>query len=369
MKKSMLYISHIDWNWIKQRPQFIAEEIGKYYNLSVLYPYRYNRKGYQKGSIKSKAEIEVVPMYRIPLLDRNKNLAKINSAINKMWVKHKAKEIGAEIIYLTLPSQIYEIPDNYKGLIIYDCMDNHAAFFDDEEKQRMINSQEKDMVKKAHIIFASSQNLGNVLVKKYGVDIKSKIHICRNGYNGEIKNIENTVVPQNRLFTICYFGTISNWFNFEFIEKSLAKYDNIKYLLMGPLENTEIPVSDRIEYLGTVEHSKLYDVVKAVDCFIMPFYPTELIKSVDPVKFYEYINFNKNIISVKYEEIERFEKFVYFYEDYKSFEEQIAKLLKDNTVKYNNAQRVNFLQNSTWVARVNEMQMVINTYLKNKEME
>ena len=46
---------------------------------------------------------------------------------------------------------------------------------------------------------------------------------------------------------------------------------------------------------------------------MMPFILNELIESVDPVKLYEYINFEKNIICIKYDEILRFKDFVYFY--------------------------------------------------------
>ena len=39
---------------------------------------------------------------------------------------------------------------------------------------------------------------------------------------------------------------------------------------------------------------------------IMPFKLNELVKSVDPVKLYEYINYNKPIISIFYQEIKRY---------------------------------------------------------------
>ena len=36
-KLNILYVIHIDWNWIKQRPQFLAESLNVYYNVNVLY--------------------------------------------------------------------------------------------------------------------------------------------------------------------------------------------------------------------------------------------------------------------------------------------------------------------------------------------
>ena len=28
---------HIDWNWIKQRPQFLAESMEEYYDINIVY--------------------------------------------------------------------------------------------------------------------------------------------------------------------------------------------------------------------------------------------------------------------------------------------------------------------------------------------
>ena len=82
-----------------------------------------------------------------------------------------------------------------------------------------------------------------------------------------------------------------------------------------------------MEFMGTVEHNKLYSAVKDSTALIMPFKVNKIIESVDPVKLYEYINFNKNILTIKYNEINRFDKFVYFYSDYTEYKKQLEKLL------------------------------------------
>ena len=45
--KTILYLMHIDWNWIKQRPQYIAEGLSKKYRVIVMYKHTYNNVGYQ----------------------------------------------------------------------------------------------------------------------------------------------------------------------------------------------------------------------------------------------------------------------------------------------------------------------------------
>jgi hypothetical protein len=108
--------------------------------------------------------------------------------------------------------------------------------------------------------------------------------------------------------------------------------------------------------VGVVQHDQLKQYVKEVDGFIMPFYVTDLITSVDPVKLYEYINFNKNILCVKYDEINRFERYVFFYSDYKSYISQIKIMMQSNDdIKYSEEDRINFLHENTWENRVEQI--------------
>lgn len=46
--ETIIYIMHIDWNWIKQRPQFIAEGLSNKYKIEVFYKYSFKRRNYQK---------------------------------------------------------------------------------------------------------------------------------------------------------------------------------------------------------------------------------------------------------------------------------------------------------------------------------
>ena len=112
-----------------------------------------------------------------------------------------------------------------------------------------------------------------------------------------------------------------------------------------------IPSNSRILYHGVIEHAKLYDVIKDMDCLIMPFVLNDIIEAVDPVKEYEYVNFNKNIIIREYPEIERFKDFVYFYNSPKEFLDVLCEIENRNNVKYDNDQRVDFLKENTWGKR------------------
>ena len=50
--KKMLYMMHIDWDWIFQRPQILAMELSKYFDVTVQYRFANNRKTVRKNKIR-----------------------------------------------------------------------------------------------------------------------------------------------------------------------------------------------------------------------------------------------------------------------------------------------------------------------------
>lgn len=362
-EKKILYLMHIDWNWIKQRPQYIAQELAKTYNVSVLYKYRYQRSIMQEGEASfCKDKLEVRPIYRIPVIERWGIGKKINKGIMKRAIQKKIKKLKPEFIYVTEPEQVEFLPEKITAKVIYDCMDNHAAFSEDTALQKKVIADEGKLANVADCICISSQNLKNVFVNRYGKQIEDKCVLVRNGYNGKVlpaKASKNT----GKEFVVTYIGTVSSWFDTDIIEKSLQDFPELIYEIYGPVDGSGVRLEqERVKYKGTVAHDKLPEVVKGCDCLIMPFKLNDVVTSVDPVKFYEYINFNRNIISVYYEEIDRFSPFVEFYHNYQEYKQVLSKLMKDNTVKYSEQQRIKLLQDSTWDSRVKQIRRFIDQY-------
>lgn len=349
--KKIVYVMNVDWNWIKQRPHFIAEGLAQNNDITILYQHRYGRKGYQKRDAEG---LRIKPVYVIPRGDRYGALRKLNRRIKDGVIRRQAK--GADCLYLTFPDQVGAIPEHFGGKVLYDCMDNHPAFLKDSRARQELERQEAALVDRADGVLVSSLKLKEELLKRYGQQYETKITLVRNGYNAQDREVPMQTAAGHTAdapYTIAYFGTISSWFNFPFLEKSVAEFPNLHYLLMGPLaDGAVIPDFPQIRYIGTVEHKALGATVADTDCLMMPFVVNEIIESVDPVKLYEYINFNKNILCVRYAEVERFAPFVHFYTDYESYREQLVQLMADRTVKYTEEQRIAFLRSNSWTSRV-----------------
>lgn len=358
--KKILYCMHIGWNWIKQRPHFIAEELSNNYRLHIISDHSYRVKSNHNRVINE--NIRIKEFYKIPFLDHFTKLVCINDFLRKVFYFIQYKKYKPDYVYVMKPEMIRYLPKKLNVPLIYDCMDDMAAFCSEEKRRCKVLKIEGELVDKADLIFVSSESLKQKMVSRYGKKLEPKIVLIRNGYNGN--DLKNKKLEFNDYckyqYTLCYFGTIAEWFNFDFVLKSLDYFPQLNYLLIGPLQaGTSVPKHERINYVGTVPHDQLANKIKDADGFIMPFFLTDLIQSVDPVKLYEYINFNKNILCVNYPEVDRFSDFVYFYNTYDEYISQIKKMMSGN-LKYTLRQREAFLKKNTWTTRANVMMKSIS---------
>ena len=72
--KRILYLSHISWNWIKQRPQFIAEQLAKDYIVDVYYrqPLKSKWRNLPSNKIKNDRYITVHSFTNLPFISYGK---------------------------------------------------------------------------------------------------------------------------------------------------------------------------------------------------------------------------------------------------------------------------------------------------------
>lgn len=360
----ILYLMHIDWNWIKQRPQFIAEGLSKKYSVDVVYKYAYRNKDYQQNE-KNIQNINLNKVFSFPnKLAKVKLFSKINNWIFRLKVKKILNATSPAYVYITSPLLLKMLPSTFHGNIIYDCMDDHYALEPNCKMKKEVKDNEQKLINMAKYVLVSSVHLKNVLLKRYNIINLDKIHVVRNGFKGPILSLSRSKNNSNsKVYKIAYCGTISDWFDFDMINKSLTDFNNIEYELIGPIDKSRefaIPENKKIKLIGTVDHDKLYEKIKYCDLLIMPFKLNNVIKSVDPVKLYEYINFDKNILTIRYKEIERFNSFVYFYNDYSEFKNCLMDLIQiDNTLKYSDHMRRLFLQKNTWKARITQIEQIL----------
>jgi teichuronic acid biosynthesis glycosyltransferase TuaH len=352
----ILYMMHVEWGWIKQRPHFIAEGLSKNNTVQVFYETSFNK------FIRS-ANPTTIPkrrLFNIPFRGRFKIVSFLDVLINKIIVSIYNKMYKYDVVWLCHPSHVKYVK-HLKIPIVYDCMDNHVEFELRPKLGESISDYERYLFLNARHVFFSSEKLQSINVGS--VNIKHSVLL--NGISSNLlvttEEMEFNVRRDGIIKNIMYFGTVASWFDFNAVSLLLSVCPLVRFTIIGPIEDgLSVYRHERLKYTGPVEHEKLIDACKDADAFIMPFIVSDLILSVDPVKLYEYIAFGKPIISVNYPGLARFSNFINPYNSDIELEE-IGERINSGKIKtYDEISRQSFLQSSTWDMRCEAVNIILN---------
>ncbi|SHP75589.1 Uncharacterised protein [Mycobacteroides abscessus subsp. abscessus] len=356
-KNKILYLMHVDWNWIKQRPHFIAEGLVEKYSVFVLYRLNPNRK----SMVKNKSKIKRMPF--IPIPRRTKLITILDNIIQRALIHLLCFFYRPDYIWITFPNQYNYIPDSLKGKakLIYDCMDDAPGFYTDSNKKNELIKTESNIIKDSFLVLCSSRNLIKVLTRRYG---ENRYLLLRNALSenylnrvlslsGDSNNESSLIKKCEEYIDIVYIGTVASWIDYDSILYCLNEIKNIRFHFIGPIEKKISNGSNRVIYYGPINHDDLIKNKDQYDILIMPFIRNDLIESVDPVKLYEYLSFNKEVISIYYPEIKRFKDYIHFYNNKEELKGIIYDLVKTDANHKNKIASTNrFLIDNTWKKRV-----------------
>jgi len=272
-----------------------------------------------------------------------------------------------DIIWLTHPCyfSFIKILIRKDQKIIYDVMDDFLEFPSikkNKKNSRFVKLQEAALLNRADLVVCSADSLKLTLQSRHHLTkdifiIKNAMHLYDQNARRIYANDEFDALHLS--FKIAtYIGAISQWFDFNSVLTVLDVYQDLVICLFGP-KDADIPLHPRIKYFGIIKHEEVFDVMQKSDFLIMPFIVTELIKSVNPVKLYEYISSGKPVIAVRYKEIEEFQDYVYLYKNVQEFVNYLNKSVPKKSVK----ECIDFASKNTWEKRCEEIIMILLKFL------
>lgn len=349
---------HVDWRWIKQRPHFLAEQVSRKRRVLVLY--RLNPRRFWIS--RNRSGVRRLPF--VPIPSKGVSALKLmNGVAQRAWLWIICLIYRPTIIWVTFPTLYEYIPRRFAELpIVYDCMDDAAAFSSAPATRTAIRQMEKRLVNQASVVICSSQHLVDDVSRRY--EAKNKAVLIRNALPDALASrMERwgTVIPAKNKITldIAYFGTISDWIDFSLLCWCLDQMPGLRIHLIGPLSTDPIRCR-RLSYHPPIDHSVLMREVQGYDGFIVPFHISPLIHAVDPVKLYEYLALGREVFVRFYPELERFRSFVHFYETPKQIYELLTRFERGELPRKAGTLAVDsFLKGNTWAVRGQLVEQVL----------
>jgi hypothetical protein len=342
----LLYVMHVDWNWIKQRPQYLAEALDNdHFEVLVLYVPAGRRTRLRSNPTR----IRRLPLPLVPL--RRYGLVRaLNRILGPITLGLVQIAFRPDQVLLTSPELVDVLPRWPDTPVHYDCMDLAEGFAANEPHGGWIRQSEARLVKRSGSMSASSEQLRNHLVS-LGAPPQA-VRVVRNGV-AEADALPTRGPRDGYGVDIGYVGTISHWFDFELLEYACQVNPGVRWHLWGP-NTVPVPTCPRIVHHGVLPRHELPPALAFLDGFVMPFRLGPLIRAVDPVKIYEYLLWGRPAIAVYYAELEQFRPLVSFYRNADELLQWINWLEAGGGAP--NRQAVDdFLSSATWGARSGEL--------------
>lgn len=344
----ILYLMHVPWGWVKQRPHQLADALAAAGDDVEVYA----PPGWRKRQlVKHSTFVNPHVLWHIP--PANEPIRTMNSAASRLQIVIRTRRRKFDLVWVTHPKLLSWVPKSFDGRLVYDCMDRNGSFPGEPETE--IRALEDALVARAELILCSSGAIAEDM-RASGV-ASSRLVVVNNALDAAtLPPARPSTNARGATTRAAYVGTISSWFDWTSLLHALEVDKNLHVTLVGPSDSV-IPSHPRIIHLGPRPHADALDIAAEQDVLLMPFQRTHLVEGVDPVKLYEYIALRRPIVTVWYPELERFRRFVRFYSTPHEFAQQIGEAARGHGVDESAVD--SFVAENTWQERAGRIRSAL----------
>lgn len=291
----LVCFSHLRWNFVFQRPQHLLTRFMR--NQKVYFieePIFDATTDFLDVSKPSENLWVVVPHLRDGLREEE-CIASQKELLAKLFID---REITHYFFWYYTPMAL-PISDHFNpALIVYDCMDELAAF---KFAPQSLKDREKELFRKADLVFTGGYSLYEAKknwhpdVHPFPSSIDAKHFGKARLYS--IDPADQEAIPHPR---IGYFGVIDERVDLNLIEGIALRKPEWHIVMVGPvvkISHDALPKLPNIHYLGMKSYDELPSYISGWDIAMLPFAHNESTRYISPTKTPEYLAAGKPVIS------------------------------------------------------------------------
>lgn len=358
-RRNIIVLPNIPWSYRWQRPQQILTRLAKEgFNIFYISLVTSEREYISEIAgnifevhIKTSTEGNVLRDFHLDKQNTDDFIKSINNLLSK-YIKEDSLLFVLHPVWKNIALGI----DKVKR--IYDLMDLYSGF--PGAKDELIKAEEELITKSDAILttastlyeFAKTLNQ-NVYMVKNGSDYEKFSDLKKNGV---LDTLTNKPI-------VGYFGAITEWLDFDLMKYVIKNNRDKYFVFLGSLNTTNVRKLYKyknVYFWGEVNHSELSGYLAYFDVCIIPFVLNDLIKSTDPVKFYEYIASGKPVVSVDLPELSKYSKICYLSKHKEDFSENISKAINEDNQKIVE-ERKKVSKENDWESRVQLIKQIITS--------
>ncbi|WP_186322125.1 glycosyltransferase [Curtobacterium pusillum] len=285
--------------WIKQRPHFLSEALGRVEGVDVAF---FDSLFVKRGRL-VKGQRLAVPVWHLPLVPQRlrERLTAVDAVMSTMSALLLFVLWHPDVVIVTHArhQRLVRVLRTARVRIIYDCMDLNREFSDATQADI---AAEHQLRAAAELVWCSSAAIADD-VRSTHPDARTQV--VRNALDRASAESVFAAPGAVEAGTVRFIGTVSEWFRFEDVLALLQAEPDIRVELVGPTD-VRVPSHPRLIAIGPKPHAEVLSLMATSDVLVMPFEITPLVLGVDPVKVYEYVVSGRPVVCSDYPELAHF---------------------------------------------------------------
>jgi hypothetical protein len=293
---TLIVFCHLRWDFVFQRPQHLMTRLAEHYQiLFVEEPIHSEGPAHlQKTAVAPNITV-CRPHTPIPHTHgfHDDQLPTLQGLLADL-----VPEDERPVVWFYTPMALPLLQGLNPSLVVYDCMDELAAF---KNPPKQLLQRESALLGIADLVFTGGPSLyeakkdrhANAHCFSSSVDAKH----FRRALDASISHLEQAEIAGPRLG---FYGVIDERFDTDLIRQMAAAHPEWQIVLVGPvvkIDPAELPRADNVHYMGQRNYDELPKFLAGWDVCLLPFAMNDSTKFISPTKVLEYMAAEKLSVS------------------------------------------------------------------------
>ncbi|MEM6159350.1 NAD(P)-binding protein [Erwinia sp. P6884] len=296
-----IVFSHLRWDFVFQRPQQILTRLARDYRVIFIEEpvYEEGEAGLHLSS--PYANITVArPHTNVPQPGfHDDQIARLQPLLAQLCPPETRP-----VVWFYTPMALPLLSDLSPSLVVYDCMDELAAF---DNAPRQLLQRESALLKRADLVFTGGPSLYEARRAKHPAVhcFPSSVDVAHFEQSLDRSNEHplQADLPHPRLG---YYGVIDERIDTDLIALLADSYPQWQFIYVGPvvkIDPASLPVRDNIHYFGMQPYQALPQFLAGWDVCLMPFALNASTQFISPTKVLEYMAAERPVVSTKIRDV------------------------------------------------------------------